>query len=226
MIEHVGGILSLSIYFVFSYKLLKKYQAYINEFYPNIKKIDLKWLKIVFNNLGIILLFWAGETFVDIAFFKYDLPFSDYYFIYIYLSIVFYYLAIKTILKPEEKINNNREERISDDMIERLINAFTINKKHLDSKLLLYELSNFTNISERNISKIIKTKLGKNNFCDFVNEYRIKEAKIKLSNPENKDKIIKISEDSGFSSRSSFYELFKQQTGFTPSEYRKRFQEK
>ena len=58
-------------------------------------------------------------------------------------------------------------------------------------------------------------------FYDFINNLRIKEAKIKLLDPKyDVFTIESIGLEAGFGSRSNFYEIFKKQTGKTPSEYK------
>ena len=68
------------------------------------------------------------------------------------------------------------------------------------------------------VSQIINESTGKS-FTDFVNEYRVKEAKRILSNNYSKYTIEGIGHEAGFKSRSSFYNAFKKHTGLTPSQY-------
>jgi len=56
----------------------------------------------------------------------------------------------------------------------------------------------------------------------FINDYRIELAKDRFKNPiDAKETILEIMYDVGFNSKSSFYTIFKQKTGHTPSEYKK-----
>lgn len=90
-------------------------------------------------------------------------------------------------------------------------------KPYKNDTISITELARITNIPPRYLSQIINQYVGKS-FFDFVNSYRVAEAKIQLQDPE-----IRISEvmyDIGFSSRSSFNMAFKKITGQTPSQYR------
>jgi AraC-like DNA-binding protein len=59
-------------------------------------------------------------------------------------------------------------------------------------------------------------------FYEYVNCYRVSEAKALLSDASRKDhKIASIAYDAGFNSLSSFNDVFKKMTGQTPSQYRK-----
>jgi AraC-like DNA-binding protein len=59
-------------------------------------------------------------------------------------------------------------------------------------------------------------------FFDFVNEYRVQEAKRLLCSPQSDHlSILGIALDAGFNSKSAFYTAFGKYAGITPSEYRK-----
>lgn len=58
-------------------------------------------------------------------------------------------------------------------------------------------------------------------FYDYVNSYRIREARRLLSDPGERNlKIEALCRLAGFRARSTFFKLFRQHTGQTPSEYR------
>lgn len=73
------------------------------------------------------------------------------------------------------------------------------------------------------LTKVIKEKTGMS-YLQFVNSYRINEAIRILSDKEQTDYPLKqIWSDLGFSSPSTFFKLFQQAVGITPSTYRKQF---
>jgi AraC-like DNA-binding protein len=60
------------------------------------------------------------------------------------------------------------------------------------------------------------------NYSNFINSYRIQEAKILLFAPEKiDDSILDIAYEVGFNSKAVFNRAFKKFTGMTPSEFRK-----
>jgi AraC-like DNA-binding protein len=64
-------------------------------------------------------------------------------------------------------------------------------------------------------------RAGNTTFYDYVNSHRIREAERLLTDPEeSRFKIEAIGRQAGFRARSTFFKLFRQHTGFTPSEYR------
>ena len=92
----------------------------------------------------------------------------------------------------------------------------------LNSDLTLDELAERTGISSKKLSQFINEHY-RQNFFDFVNSFRIEEAKRILT--ESKDPkltVLEVMYQSGFNSKSSFNSLFKKKTGQTPSEFRNR----
>lgn len=71
------------------------------------------------------------------------------------------------------------------------------------------------------ISQVIND-IFKQNFYDFVNTYRIEEAKCRLKSPTyDHYNVVAIGLDVGFNSKSTFYTAFKKNTDMTPIQYKK-----
>jgi AraC-like DNA-binding protein len=95
-------------------------------------------------------------------------------------------------------------------------------KPWLDPDLSLEQLAGGIGQKPKMLSLVINETLGQN-FFDFINHYRIDEAKRLLTNPV--DRKITVSEvlyQVGFNSKSSFNTLFKKYTGLTPTAFRRR----
>ena len=107
------------------------------------------------------------------------------------------------------------------DRIAGKINSIIKNDKlYLDANLSLQKLANYVAISPNYISQTLNETLSIN-FFDFVNQWRIEAAKPKIL--ANQDTILNVALEVGFNARSSFYKAFKQETGKTPSEFRKHY---
>ena len=87
----------------------------------------------------------------------------------------------------------------------------------LDSTLTLQMLAERTGISVNYISQAINQHLQRN-FFDFVNGYRIEEAKRLLATTD--DSVLDIALAVGFNAKSTFNAAFKKAAGVTPSRYR------
>ena len=94
-------------------------------------------------------------------------------------------------------------------------------KPHLHPNLTLEQLSRKLGAPSREVSRAINQGFGCN-FFEFVSRYRIDEAKSRLADAANQENILQIMYESGFNSKSVFNTAFKKETGFTPSEYRRR----
>ncbi len=101
------------------------------------------------------------------------------------------------------------------------IHSFIMEKKpHFEPNLTIGQLSEMLGISSRIVSQVINTTYG-TNFSDFINDLRLEEAKTQLITNQGKS-VLEILYQTGFNSKSSFYDHFKLKTGMTPKEFRKK----
>ena len=92
-------------------------------------------------------------------------------------------------------------------------------KPYLSPKLTLTSLSKQLDISSNHLSQIINERLQMN-FSDFINSYRVKEFKDRISSEDSKKyTLLGLALECGFNSKSSFNHAFKKLTGETPSTY-------
>jgi AraC-like DNA-binding protein len=109
----------------------------------------------------------------------------------------------------------------SDTYLQRLLDLMKTEKPYLDGDITLQKLAKALAISPHHLSQTINEHLNQN-FFDFINTYRIEEAKRMLLNPAKKHySILAVSEEVGFNSKSAFNTAFKKQVNMTPSEFRK-----
>jgi AraC-like DNA-binding protein len=109
----------------------------------------------------------------------------------------------------------------AEEYFKELINYMEREKVYINPDLTLPNLAEEINISRNHLSYIINKYAGLN-FFDFINTYRIEEAKkIILNTQDNNMNILDIAFDSGFKSKSTFNKIFKKYTNKTPSDFRK-----
>ena len=107
------------------------------------------------------------------------------------------------------------------EMVEKLKDLMSRLKLYQDPDLHLDGLADSMGISTRTLSALINGHY-KQNFYDFVNDYRVRDAQRQLQDPNLESKTIqRVFEDAGFNSKSTFNSYFKKVTGRTPSQYRK-----
>lgn len=123
-----------------------------------------------------------------------------------------------------EKSGLNKEE--AERLSHNLQSLMEKDRPYLDSEMDLTSLAKILCTTTHNLSQVINEYFGKN-FYEFINEYRIEEAKKLLLDSEFKEyKIIVIALECGFNSKSTFYNLFKKSTSLTPAEYRMKHTQK
>ena len=94
-------------------------------------------------------------------------------------------------------------------------------KPFLESDLTLSGLANKLFITPHELSQVINERLNQN-FFEFINHYRVEEAKNMIIDPANKSlKMAVIGFNVGFNSTSAFNTAFKKHTRVTPSQFRK-----
>ena len=83
------------------------------------------------------------------------------------------------------------------------------------------KLAGLVHCSVNHLSQAVNSGFGMN-FFDFLNSYRIEEAKAMLKqNDPQAQAILDVSFAVGFNSNSAFYAAFKKATGQTPAQFRR-----
>jgi AraC-like DNA-binding protein len=96
-----------------------------------------------------------------------------------------------------------------------------VQKPYLKSNITLDTLSELMDVPARELSAIFNGHF-KMNFYEFVNNYRIEEAKrIMQADTDQKKTVSDIFLEVGFNSKSVFNTFFKKNVGMTPTEFRK-----
>lgn len=97
-----------------------------------------------------------------------------------------------------------------------------ISKPYLNPDYSLELMAKDLNITRQNLSQAINDEIGKN-FYQLINEFRVNEFKKYLIDPKMSHiTFLGLAYEAGFNSKSSFYRLFKEITGETPTEYSQR----
>ncbi|HMB99534.1 MAG TPA: AraC family transcriptional regulator [Flavobacteriaceae bacterium] len=228
-------LISICLHKTFEYEKKNK------QYDKTIIRSDIKWLKIT---LSIILLFtflWAYLTFRNLYVTSGE---TIYYSLWLGLALMIYWLGhigvykygiiadrnkIRKYVNEKNTIYNKHTNNSSgyssskhtNEYIDALEKLLLQEKIYLDSNLTLDTVASNLNLSSSYLSKIIHNELN-TSFPDYLNSFRIEEAKNYLKNPDfAKYTIVSIGLEAGFNSKSSFYNVFKKYTGKTPMAYKK-----
>lgn len=126
----------------------------------------------------------------------------------------------------EKETKQHSTDKLTDEQKEKILLAVNEvmenTEEFYDCDFSLERLAELVDSNSRYVSLVINESCNKN-FRAFVNEYRIKEAQIRLMNTaEYGNYTIKaIAESVGYKSHTSFISIFKKVTGITPSIYQK-----
>lgn len=94
-------------------------------------------------------------------------------------------------------------------------------RPYLDPELTFPQFAAKLGLPEPIVRRAINHGLGHGHFRQFLNGYRVEEAKRRLRDPASAgDKIVAVALDAGFSSLASFNRAFRQIAGCSPSEFR------
>jgi AraC-like DNA-binding protein len=130
----------------------------------------------------------------------------------------------------ENEIKKNRYERSllkgldTEVVFERLTYLMGVESIYKDFDLSLEGLAQMMSITPHQLSQFMNERLN-TNFRNYINSYRIEEAK-KILISESDKNILTICYDVGFNSKSTFNHCFKKYTDKTPSEFRQEYQSK
>lgn len=230
-----------------SYQLYQAHQNYVSDVFSYSEQVDLKWLKVLilgylFFIIGLILVNLIKGTVSDVSF---DLLMV----VYIVYSGI-HALNQKEVIPKELITIENTDVKILGDVMKQethredidrseeklesiekenkelfgkikqgLIEKLDEEKLYRDQDLTIYKLAKILNTNSKYLSVIINKEFGKN-FVNFINEYRVEEAKINLLQDVKHSLTIEAhGQNVGFKSKSSFNVAFKKLTGYTPTEY-------
>lgn len=122
---------------------------------------------------------------------------------------------------PEARSSPRLPERDAERYGERLEALMREERPFLDPELTLQELAGRIGLPERDLSALLNESLDRS-FYDYVNHRRIEHAKAMLRDPAMRGRgVLEIMHDSGFRSKSAFYEAFRRHAGSTPAEFRR-----
>ena len=106
--------------------------------------------------------------------------------------------------------------------LDRLDRLMKTDQVWREEGLTIASLAVKLNMPEAHLRRLINDQLGYRNFPSFVNSHRINEAKSRLADPgQARTPVSSIAYDIGFASLGPFNRAFREETGKSPSEWRR-----
>lgn len=133
-------------------------------------------------------------------------------------SLVHINKQLSTTLDSSNLCNEiNSESR----MVEKIIHCMEVEKLFLNPRLNIDRMAEHIELPYREVSALINKHFHAN-FNEYVNLYRINEAKRLLSDTQYSNlPINEIYAQAGFNSKSAFHRFFSRLVGVSPTEFRK-----
>ncbi len=220
------------IYFLWKGTLLiKKYHKKIANFYSNLEGKSLLWanyllISFVITSLMSIIFNYIGKSYFLETHYLLMIP-------AVIFSTLLYFIGYEgqmqnhtvldlkrdeaQVLMPKEQLKNNK-------LKQSLLNLFENQKVYKNPDLKITEVSGLLFTNRTYLSNLINQDFNCS-FNDFVNKYRIQEAKNLINTDKNQKFTLEyIGEQSGFGSLHTFIRMFKKFEKTTPGAYRKNYE--
>ncbi|WP_422104380.1 helix-turn-helix domain-containing protein [Winogradskyella sp.] len=227
------------LYLILSLRLLSKYQKLTEHKYSNLTKFDFNWVRIMFLSTICIIGIDSGVKVYEFFFgdFHWNADIISVLAMIVLVSYLSYYGVNQSkVLLPSFLLDSSVESKIDkktdnvwssekkeefESLKNKLEFIIKIQKPYLDEDLTLGKLAEQISTTDKKLSTMLNQYLN-TTFYDLINKYRVEAVKEKLNLGNYKNySLFGIASECGFKSRTSFNRIFKKETGFTPSEYKK-----
>ncbi len=238
ILRHLSGLVRESLRVAFGIMCLidiRHCRQQIRNRYSNLDHINLGWLNFlviaflavrvwaVFVSIALIL---KAHLQINIDFELLGLT-GNYTTFILVSGLIFFSLRSNSLffegVESRQEAEQSKQQEKSDidpKLVARIIAYMLEKKPYLAHILTLDQLARKLEMPPRVLSNTINRHF-KQNFFEFVNYYRVEEAKSLLADPEQKTKtMIEVMADCGFNSKATFNTFFKKLVGATPSQYR------
>jgi AraC-like DNA-binding protein len=227
-------VVQVITYWILSWVRLVQHRNNIKLFSSASLPIDLWWLRYLLIGFVLMIFLWLNTRIFRIEEVSSIAPFGYLFAVYFiaYFSLkqeeIFAFdnksvIEIKEIIREEETKITSKLPRIPDSEFGlqklKLENLMSTEKPFLNPALGLPDLAARLSVTSHELSYLINAGFGEN-FYQFVNGYRVEEAKRLLHSKEHQHlNMLGIAYESGFNSKTTFNTTFKKLTGLSPSEY-------
>ncbi len=223
----------------YTLRLLKKNKEKLGDYYSDMENKTLLWIKTIIYIYLFFYAFWIAEDLIGLKF-----EFIKDYFArassILTLAMIYwighngfsqseiFHLPISaseekdSVETVEGQTNEEKTEQDKDhsgEIFYRLSQKIREDKLFLQRDITIRNLSLQLEINPKQFSKWINIHTQKN-FYHYINQFRVEEFKRLLQTEKAGHlSLLGLSEEAGFSSKSTFYSIFKSYEGITPKQY-------
>lgn len=223
------------LYIFASYRLIGRFRRTAENTFSNYRRIDIRWLSNTLLFFAVTMGLAGVNSLIGLT------SLAGYWWpvflvvvglVWIYVNVLLLRALSQSALfavvedeKPDlpAPVHDAGEWK---DVLLQIRNHMEKQRSWLDPDLTLEQLATQLKLRPRQMSQAINEGLDQN-FFEFINTYRIDEAKRLLTDPvDKKVTVLEVLYEVGFNSKSSFNTVFKKQTGLTPSEFKRKMMTK
>ena len=240
-------LVSLSAYHMLALRHWTRYRRSLKNYFSETQRLQMSWIRQLITSSFIVCSIIAVALYLLYVNHPKSLPYRYWFAV---LTVFIYWVSYSALVQPSvfsvikgyaknEKMVSPELPKLvihraakkylnsglsSGDMlaIQRALKKVTEeHKPYLNPELTINDLAALVPCNRHHLSQVLNDSL-KNSFYDYINYYRVEEAKQLLLNAAKENhKISSIAYDAGFNSLSTFNEIFRKHTGTTPSQFRK-----
>lgn len=222
------------VYVVAAVMVVRKYRTQLENQYSNFSPTEPGWLSVL--TLGFFFS-WSLTLAVHILA-QFSAPFIsdifgiiDNYVAFILMNALFTYSVVYAhqllVTKPEPEITKEKaDEKVTASAIQKVQHGMEVQKLYLKHNLNIEEFAKRIDLPIKDVSSVINKHYG-TNFFEFMNKYRVEEAKRLLLDESCAEMtVLDILLQAGFNSKSAFHRFFNRLVGVSPTEFRKQHADK
>ncbi len=192
--------------------------------------IVISWMHyLMYAYFGFVMSLLSYYIFVQFSFFNVQWDYIISFMISVFIILIsfmgyiqpqiFYGFKVSEILSFVKYEKSGLNESLAIELKQKLLELMVDEQVYKDNSINLAKLSTKLDTTKHNTSQIINEHF-KENFFDFINDFRIDEAKELLIDDDNNMNISAVFYEVGFNNKVSFNNAFKKRTGLTPSQFR------
>ena len=222
-------------YAIGCYVLISRYSNLLQNTNSNMEKVHISWLRALV--IGFLMVMVSETLLVSakitnvVTYFSFaqaqlsNIGLTGYYTTFALVNLlvftaVRYFGAFEQVSEPIVSQKASEEKVLQPEMAAQVDQGIRRDKIYMEPDITLDSLAESLNIMPRDLSTLINRHFGIN-YYEFINRYRIEEAKRMLTSDEYKNTTITdIYLEVGFNSKSVFYTFFKKIEGITPTQCR------
>lgn len=216
-------------YLIFAYYETSSFRKQSFQSNSNINSQLFKTQKFLLSGAAVTI--GLCSLFIAYQFFTRDYRRNADYFYVIPMVFIVYGIIYRTIRFPNSVLylediipkikyeKSSLPDQVAVEYLKKLEVKVQQDKIYRNSELRLNDLAESLEISRHHLSQVINDKLNQS-FFDYINAYRVKEAKKLIIEAENRN-MLEIAFAVGFNNKNSFNNAFKKNTGMNPTTYKK-----